>query len=38
VAGFEEAAETQVSVADAEITDFARVADTIKKLGSQPGI
>lgn len=33
VAGFEETAETQVSVADAEITDFAQVADTIKNLG-----
>jgi putative hydrolase of the HAD superfamily len=33
VAGFEEAAEMQVSVADAEIKDFAQVADTIKSLG-----
>jgi hypothetical protein len=31
--GFEEAAEMQVSVADAEIKDFAQVVDTIKSLG-----
>ncbi|MNL68376.1 Phosphoglycolate phosphatase [compost metagenome] len=33
VAGFEETAETQASVADAEITDFAQVVDTIENLG-----
>lgn len=33
VAGFEDGAEAQVSVADAEIKDFAQVADTIKSLG-----
>lgn len=38
VAGFEEDTKMPASVADAEITDFAQVADTIMSLGSQPGI